>query len=234
LFKIQNEFKVMKIMNKIILVLGVSGMATAALADEGISPTNQAAMALTSQQFVQDAMACGMKEVRLGEIALGKTQNTDVKQFAERMVKDHAKANEKLMKIANDEGLSIPATNMFSADDPNWSNPLITNPAGLKGDQLLTMTNLPYLADYQAIHQLQPFSGNQFDQSYAAEMVGDHTNAINEFNAASQGLSDKKLSRFARKTLPTLRKHYDMAEELANKLDVKMNTNSAGTNSTAP
>ena len=37
-------------------------------------------------------------------------------------------------------------------------------------------------------------------------MVGDHTNAINEFYAATQGLSDKKFSGFAGKTLPTLGK----------------------------
>jgi len=222
-------------MNKIILVLGVSSMATGAFAGDNMAPTNQAPMTLTSQQFVQDALAGGMKEVRLGEIALGKTQNTDVKQFAQRMVKDHTKANEKLMKIAEGEGLSIPATNTFSADDPNWSNPLISNPASLKGGQLLTLTNLPYLADYRAIQRLQPSSGNQFDQSYAAEMVGDHTNAINEFYAATQSLSDKKLKRFAEKTLPTLRKHYEMAEELASKLDVMINTTkSAGTNATAP
>lgn len=222
----------MKITVKIILALGISGIATVAFADDSMAPTNQRPMTLTSQQFVQDALAGGMKEVRLGEIALGKTQNADVKHFAERMVTEHTRANEKLIKIAGSEGLSFPATNLFSTDDPNWSYPLISNPNSLKGAQLLTMTNLPYLADYQAIQRLQSLSGGQFDQSYAAEMVNDHTNAINEFSAATQSLSDKKLTKFADKTLPALRKHYEKAEDLANKLGASMNANSADTNST--
>jgi putative membrane protein len=221
-FKNQNEFEFMKTIDKMILVLGVYGVTLSAFADEGVTATN---LALTPQQFVQDAMAGGMKEVRLGEIAFGKTQNADVKRFAEHMVTDHSKANESLMKIATGEGLSFPATNMFSADDPNWSYPLISNPGGLKGGQLLTLTNLPYLADYQAIQRLQSLSGDQFNQSYVAEMINDHTNAIKVFYAATQSLSDKKFRQFADKTLPTLRKHFDMAEALAGKLGVTTNTN---------
>jgi len=228
----------MKTISNVILVLGFSEMATGAFADGSVTATNQPPMALTPQQFIQNAMTGGRKEVRLGEIALGKTQNADVKRFAGRMVNDHSKANESLMKIAADEGLSFPATNMFSADDPNWNYPLISNPTGLKGAELLTLTNLPYLADYQAIYRLQSLSGDQFDQSYAAEMVSDHTNAISEFQTAVQSLTDKKLNQFADKTLPTLRRHYDMAEALAGKLGVtknsNMNTNNADNNSFTP
>jgi putative membrane protein len=224
----------MKTIDKIILALGISGIAAGAFAQEGAPATNQVAMAPTPQQFVQDAMVGGMKEVRLGEIALEKTQNAEVKRFAKRMVSDHSKANERLMKIADGEGLSIPATNTFSADDPNWSYPLISNPNGLKGGEMLTLTNLPYLADYQAIQRLQSLSGDQFDQSFAAEMVDDHTNAISEFSAAAQGLSDKKLNKFAANTLPTLRKHFDMAEAMASNLGAVTNTITADTNNPAP
>jgi putative membrane protein len=215
----------MKRVGKMILMLGISGITTGAVADESMTATNQKPTMLTPQQFVEEAIAGGLKEVRLGEIALGRSENPDVKRFAKHMVNDHSKANEKLMKIAADEGLSLPSTNMFSADDPNWSSPLITNPSGLKGSQLLKLKNLPNLADYQAIQRLQTLSGDPFDQSYAAEMVNDHTNALNLFTEASQNLSDKKLSKFADHTLPTLRKHYGMAAELDGKLSGSTNTN---------
>ena len=228
----------MKTIDKMILGLGIAGLATGVFADESMTATNQPPMALTPQQFVQDAMAGGRKEVRIGEIALGKTQNADVKRFAERMVRDHSKANESLMKIATSEGLSYPATNMFSADDPNWNYPLISNPNGLKGAELLTLTNLPYLADYRAIYRLQSLPGDEFDQSYATEMVSDHTNAISEFQTAAQSLTDKKLKAFAGKTLPTLREHYEMAVEMADKLgaitNANNNTSSAANNSFTP
>jgi putative membrane protein len=232
LFKTKNEFKIMKTIDTMILALGVASITTGAFADESVMATNPPPMAITSQQFVQDAMAGGRKEVRLGEIALGKIQNADVKRFAERMVRDHSKANERLMKIAAADGLSFPATNMFSADDPNWSYPLISNPTGLKDAELLTLTNLPYLADYQAIQRLQSLAGDQFDQSYATEMVSDHTNAISEFQIAAESLTDKKLKAFAGKTLPTLREHYQMAVEMAGKLSGMTNSISADTNPT--
>ena len=205
------------ICKKIVLALSISSIVIPALADDSASYTNQPPMALTSQQFVSDAAAGGMKEVLLSEAALERTTNDDIKSFAKRMVKDHSAANQKLMKIAEDKGLIFPPTNMFSADDPNWNNPLIVNPEGMKGAQLMTMPNLPYLTDYLAVRHLQSLSGEQFDQIYLSDMVGDHSQAVNEFETASQNLSDPELKKFAGKTLPTLQKHFRMVQELSDK-----------------
>jgi len=214
------------IWNKIVLALGISGIAIPALADESSSSTNQSPPALTSQQFVSDAAAGGMKEVFMSEAALNESTNEDIKSFAKRMVKDHSGANKKLMKIAEDEGLSFPPTNMFSADDPNWSNPLISNPESLKGAQELSMTNLPYRTDYLNVKHLQSLNGDQFDRAYLTDMVSDHTQAVSEFETAFQNLSDPKLKKFAGKTLPTLQKHSKMAQELNEKYNAPngMNT----------
>jgi hypothetical protein len=121
------------------------------------------------------------------------------------------------MKIAQEEGLTFPPTNTFLADDPNWSNPLIIDPASIKGSQLLTMQNLPYLTDYLDVKHLQSLTGRQFDQVYLSDMVGDHIQAVKEFEMASQNLSDPELRKFATKTLPTLQKHSKMAQELNDK-----------------
>ncbi|HSY09336.1 MAG TPA: DUF4142 domain-containing protein [Candidatus Dormibacteraeota bacterium] len=216
------------IWNKIVLALGISGIAIPALADESSSSTNQSPPALTSQQFVSDAAAGGMKEVFMSEAALNESTNDDIKSFAKRMVKDHSAANKKLMKIAEDEGLSFPPTNMFSADDPNWSNPLISNPESLKGAQELSMTNVPYRTDYLDVKHLQSLNSDQFERAYLSDMVSDHTQAVGEFETASQSLSDPKLKKFAGKTLPTLQKHSKMAQELNEKYNAPngMNTTS--------
>ena len=216
------------IWNKIVLALGISGIAIPALADESSSSTNQSPPALTSQQFVSDAAAGGMKEVFMSEAALNESTNDDIKSFAKRMMKDHSATNKKLMKIAEDEGLSFPPTNMFSADDPNWSNPLISNPESLKGAQELSMTNVPYRTDYLDVKHLQSLNGDQFERAYLSDMVGDHSQAVSEFETASQSLSDPKLKKFAGKTLPTLQKHSKMAQELNEKYNAPngMNTTS--------
>jgi putative membrane protein len=226
LLKIKTTIKIMKltIWNKITFALGILSIAAPAFADESMAATNQPPPAPTSQQFVSDAAVGGMKEIFLSEAALDKSTDAAIKSFAGRMVKDHGAANKKLMKIAQGEGLVFPPTNTFSADDPNWSNPLISNPENLKGAQMLTMTNLPYLSDYQAVKHLQSLTGDQFDRAYLSDMVGDHIQTVNEFEAASQGLSDPELQKFAAKTLPTLKKHSMMAQELNDRHNVSKGT----------
>jgi putative membrane protein len=49
----------------------------------------------------------GMAEVELSKIAQ-KSENPDVKRFADRMVQDHAAANDQLRQIATGLGLEVP------------------------------------------------------------------------------------------------------------------------------
>src|ERR1700722_8353925 len=214
----------LNIWNKIIFALGVFSIAIPALADESSSSTNQSPTTLTSQQFVSDAAVGGMKEIFLSEAALETSTNDDVKSFAKHMVKDHSKANEKLMKITEDEGLIFPPTNTFSADDPNWSDARISNPDSLKGAQILAMPSLPYLTDYLDVKHLQSLTGDQFDQVYLSDMASDHTQTVSEFETASQSLSDADLKKFATKILPTLQKHSKMAQELNDKYNAPNGT----------
>jgi putative membrane protein len=176
--------------------------------------TNQMGLLLTPQQFVNDAAMGGMEEVYVSQLALDKSSNEDVKSLANRMIKDHSAANKKLEKIAQDGGYVFPATNTFSAADATWSNPLLTHPENIKGAQMLIMTNMPYLADYQAVQQLKSTPSDQFDRAYLDGLVMDHSATVSEFEAASQSLTDEKLKKFADKTLPTLRKHLQMVRDL--------------------
>lgn len=61
-------------------------------------------------KFATDAANGGMAEVALGKLALTKTANAQVKQFADMMVSDHGKANEELMSIAKAKNITLPAT----------------------------------------------------------------------------------------------------------------------------
>src|SRR5436305_1121932 len=46
--------------------------------------------------FANEAAQGGMAEVQIGQLAVSKTQNSEVKQFAQKMVADHTKANDEL------------------------------------------------------------------------------------------------------------------------------------------
>jgi len=60
-------------------------------------------------KFVHEAAAGGMAEVSLGKLAADKATNPDVKQFAQRMVDDHSKANDELKTLASQKGITLPA-----------------------------------------------------------------------------------------------------------------------------
>jgi len=71
----------------------------------------QAGMSNMSSQdhdFVMDAAMGGLMEVELGRIAAQKGMSDAVKQFGQRMVDDHSKANEELMSLASSKGMTLP------------------------------------------------------------------------------------------------------------------------------
>jgi len=61
-------------------------------------------------KFTTQAAVGGMAEVELGKLALEKSSNAQVKEFATMMVKDHGMANAELMTIAQQKNITLPST----------------------------------------------------------------------------------------------------------------------------
>ena len=61
-------------------------------------------------QFATAAAVGGMAEVQFARLALSKTSDTAIKDFANMMLTDHGKANEELKAIAMDKNISLPGT----------------------------------------------------------------------------------------------------------------------------
>ena len=59
-------------------------------------------------KFLKDAAIGGMIEVELGKIAVQKASSDAVKQFAQKMVDDHTKANEALKQVASRANINVP------------------------------------------------------------------------------------------------------------------------------
>jgi putative membrane protein len=72
--------------------------------------TQQAQQDVTAEdrEFFTKAIQDGMAEVKLGELAQDKAQDEEVKSFAQRMVEDHGKANDKLKQAAQSAGVTPP------------------------------------------------------------------------------------------------------------------------------
>lgn len=135
----------------------------------------------TPEAFVKTAAEDGMTEIGLAKLALKKSSNNDVKQFAQKMQQDHEQADQELAGIARSKGLTLPK----------------------KPD-----------AKHEAMMKtLSAKSGAAFDRQYADHMAKDHAKAVALFQAASQS-SDPQLAAFAKKTLPTLEEHKQLADNL--------------------
>lgn len=66
------------------------------------------AQAASFDDFVDAATEGGIAEVVTSNLAMEKSQSADIKQFAQQMVTDHTKANQKLGDIARKLDISVP------------------------------------------------------------------------------------------------------------------------------
>ncbi len=62
----------------------------------------------SDRNFLMKAAQGGMAEVDLGQLASQRASDPQVKQFAERMVADHGKANDQLKQIASSKNVTLP------------------------------------------------------------------------------------------------------------------------------
>lgn len=70
--------------------------------------TEEATTSRDAESFLREAMEGNVAEVALAEVAEQKSQNPDVKQFAQMIRKDHQEANRQLQPIAQAHGVSMP------------------------------------------------------------------------------------------------------------------------------
>jgi putative membrane protein len=75
----------------------------------GAATAETAPRHVDDKKFVKDSALGGMTEVELGKLAAQKASNDAVKQFGQRMVDDHSKANDQLKQIAGKSNLEVPA-----------------------------------------------------------------------------------------------------------------------------
>lgn len=138
------------------------------------------------REFMTKAAHAGIAEVKAGKMALEKSENEDVRQFAQRMIDDHTKASDELKELAKNKGVTLPT-------EPNE-------------DQKET-------AD-----ELSKLSGDDFDSEYMDAQISDHETVIDFFEDEVDSGSDSDVVAFAKKTLPTLKSHLEMAKKIGNKL----------------
>ena len=79
-------------------------------ASDAKSSGKSASLQGADRTFMLKAAQGGLAEVEAGKVAQSKAQNDAVKQFAQRMVTDHSKANDELMSLARSKNVDVPSS----------------------------------------------------------------------------------------------------------------------------
>jgi putative membrane protein len=82
--------------------------APAAASAKAAAPATSATLSSSERKFIEEAAQGGVAEVELGKLAAQKGSSAEIKQFGQRMVDDHSKANDKLQQLASRKGVTVP------------------------------------------------------------------------------------------------------------------------------
>jgi putative membrane protein len=186
-------------------------------------------------EFAQKAAAAGRMEVEHGKIAVSKASNTQVKAYANTLVKDHTAANQQLMAIAKRKNIEIANQQTHGSQMPGGSTATTTS-ATKSGANRTTSSattgttgasgGVPTTGearDRQAtgMTHTEPWmsaTGAAFDRGFIEAQVKAHQDAIALFEQQAHGGGDNDLKAFAQKQLPGLRNHLKQAQDLQAKL----------------
>lgn len=72
------------------------------------APDTSLAKSVTSQSFASEAAAISLAEIELSQLALERTGDTNVRQYAQQMVRDHTAQTNTLKKVASQQQIQLP------------------------------------------------------------------------------------------------------------------------------
>jgi putative membrane protein len=177
----------------------------------------------SDEQFVKQACKSGKMEIHMGKMGVQQAQNSQVKQFAQRLVDDHTKAGEELKQLATRKGVTLPEDRGITGTESDTDSSAAGAPGSDSGkssdsgkpgirERLFGKDN-----DSEAhgeMKKLHGLTGTEFDREYVKQAVKHHQKDVREFEQASKKVQDQELKAWIDKTLPTLREHLQTAQSL--------------------
>lgn len=197
-------------------VLALSGACLMAADDKdtgapGSASTKEAGktshLSRGDEKFIKDAAKGGMMEVQMGKLAVQKAQSAQVKQYGQRLIDDHTKANTELKQIAATKGVTLPESHEGITSDTDTTDRTQVREKSDSDHDL-------GFWDRRAMKKLEGLSGTEFDREFIKMAVSDHQKDVKEFEKASKDLDDSDLKAFAAKVLPKLQEHLSQAQTL--------------------
>lgn len=146
---------------------------------------DSAAAAMPAADYVTQAAASDMFEIRSSELAADKAESAEVKELAQMLITDHTRSSNELKTIAAS------------------MQPQLDVPAALPA------------AMQSQIDQLEGASGAEFDRLYATQQVQAHQQALDLHRRYAEAGDAAQLKTFAERTAGVIEGHLERAQQLA-------------------
>jgi putative membrane protein len=176
-------------MNALILVATIAAVALSAPASaqsvgERTGVNSALGVAPKTEDFVKTVAISDMFEIESSKLAQQKAAAAPVKTFASQMEKDHTKTAAELKGLVSGGKVKVPLPTAM--DDSHKSK----------------------------LDKLKGLSGADFDKQYVSDQQSAHKDAVDLFERYANGGEHPDLKAWAGKTVPALRHHKGMADQL--------------------
>jgi len=142
------------------------------------------------QQFVQKAAQSDMTEIKTSQLALQRSRNSQVKQFAQMMIRDHTQSSSKLKPLAARKGVMLPTT-LGAANTALVTQ--LTKLSGTQFDQAYMNGQAKAHAKTEAIYQKELKQGRDSDvKAFATQIlpiVAEHYKMAENILAGHQAMT---------------------------------------------
>ena len=210
--------------------------------DMGSGSASASASQDSTEDMLQRVQMIHVMEIQAGKMAKAQGSNQKVKDFGDKLVRDHEQGQQRLQQLAQQKGiaLSMNEPTMMRGTDATHS----TTPSGSGSGSMATgsttatgttgstsgshsgshdasMMGMP--ADMQAsmaaMERLKTMKGKEFDSAFMRQMVKDHEQAlmmIQSFQTRVQG--DAAIQQELQTLTASIKAHRDMAQTIVSSL----------------
>jgi predicted outer membrane protein len=229
---------------------GTTGTRGASSSRAAVSSTGQ--LPSHEQEIALTLLLGNQEEVALAQFAQQKSQSSQVKEFAAKMIQDHQPAVEKLQMWigkAAVTGQNLPQSSSIPHSAVNQSPSSAPSRAGqTAGEQWqgnLAQSGASSSATAQRVNigeqfhrkaaerclaltteELNQLNGEEFDKAYLAQQIAAHIQMLAKLEAA-ESLTSGELRQFVSEAIPTVKHHQMMAKQFKEQLKNRSGDNAS-------
>jgi len=171
-----------------------SAQTSGASGASGQTGAGAAKVSAADKKAIMDMAMANMAEVETGKLALSKSQNAEVKAFAQQMIDDHGKALADLQPLAQSKGVTLPTE--LDAKHKAMSAKLEKLSGDAFDKEYMKMAGLKDHKDTHAKLQKISKSAKDSDVKAAADktlpVVEQHLKAAQQMSSAKSGTTSGK------------------------------------------